>query len=57
MPSKPGDFCARCGFKTERVRQGDFIVANCPKGHGEQGREPAPEEEAPAEPAAEEAQQ
>lgn len=48
MPTKPGEYCTRCGKKSTQLTEGQTIVYYCPVGHGEQARykiEPEPEAE------------
>jgi hypothetical protein len=53
MPSKQGEFCARCGAKcvtrVEKVNGQDKLIFDCPNKHGIQRMEPAPPEFLPEE--------
>jgi hypothetical protein len=46
MPTKPGEYCLRCGTKCITRIEGDQLIYECPKQHGIQLIEKAPEQAA-----------
>lgn len=50
MPTKLGEYCARCGAKSTKRIVGDKLYYECPNRHGIQRMEDAPLEPLPEEP-------